>query len=79
MLVIGLAEVMLVSGRCCCQMFNLRIADVTDVLRECARLLGLDEGKVHESAKLLQGTRAIEDLNEELEVGKIHEVTLVMA
>ena len=79
MLVIGVAQVTLLSGRCCCQIFDLWYLDVRVVLRECARLLGLDEGKVLESAKLLQGTRAIEDLNEELEIGKIHEVTLVMA
>ena len=79
MLVIGVAEVMLVSGRCCCQIFDLCSEDVTDVLRECARLLGLDEGKVLESATLLQGTREIKDLKEDLEAGKIHDVTLVMA
>ena len=78
MLVIGVAEVMLVSGRCCCQMFD-RFEDVRSVLRVCARLLGLDEDKVLESATLLQGTRAIKDLKEDLEAGKIHELTLVMA
>ena len=79
MLVIGFVEVMLVSGRCCCQIFDPEYADVREVLRECARLLGLDEGKVLESATLLDGTRAIKDLKEDLEVAKIHEVTLVMA
>ena len=78
MLVIGVAEVMLVSGRCCCQIFDLSWADMRVVLRECTRLLGLDEGKVLESATLLQGTTAIKDLNKDLEAGIIHEVTLVM-
>ena len=80
MLAIGVAEVMLVSGRCCCQMFDLfRFAGVTGVLRECAHLLSLDEDKVLESGTLLQGTRAITHLSQDLEAGKIHEVTLVMA
>ena len=70
---------MLVSGRYCCQIFNLYATDVRSVLRECAHLLGLDEGKVLESATLLHGTRAIKDLKEDLEVGNIHELTLVMA
>ena len=70
---------MLVSGRSCCQIFDLCEEDVTEVLRECARLLRLDEDKVLESATLLQGTRAITDLEEDLEAGMIHEVTLVMA
>ena len=78
MLVIGVAEVMLVSGRCCCEIFDLSCADMGVVLQKCARLLGLDEDKVLESATLLQGTRAIKDLKKELEGGKIHEVTLVM-
>ena len=69
---------MLVSGRYCCQIFNLQYVDVRSVLRACARLLGLDEDKVLESAALLHGTRAIKDLKEDLEAGKIHEVTLVM-
>ena len=60
-------------------MFSHSHDNVRSVLRECARLLGLDEGKVLESATLLEGTRAIKDLKEDLEVGKIHEVTLVMA
>ena len=75
----GVAEVMLVSGRYCCQIFNLRFEDMTYVLRECARLLDLDEDKVLESATLMHGARAIKDLKEELEGGKIHELTLVMA
>ena len=56
-----------------------RFEDMRSVLWVCARLLGLDEDKVHESAALLHGTRAIIDLKEYLEVGKIHELTLVMA
>ena len=78
MLVIGVAEVMLVSGRCCCQIFDLSEEGSTEVLEECARLLGLDKGEVLESAVLLHGTRAIGDRWEGLEAGKIHEVTLVM-
>ena len=37
---------MLLSGRCCSQIFNIYHTTLEDVLRECADLLDLDEDQV---------------------------------
>ena len=69
----------MLSGRCCSQIFNLNGETLDDVLRECAGLLGLDEDQVLESATLMHGTSVITDLKEDLEAGKMYELTLVMS
>ena len=72
------AEVRLLSGRCCNQIFDLTGETVKDVLRQCAGSLGLDDDQLLESATLMHGTCVITDLKEYLEAGKIYELTLVM-
>ena len=75
----GVVEVMLLSGRCCSQVFDLDEDTLEDVLRETADLLGLDEDQVLGSATLMHGTSVIADLQNDLEAGKLHELTLVMS
>ena len=70
---------MLLSGRCCSQIFNLDCKTLEDVLRECARLLDLHENQVLGSASLMHGTSVITDLKVDLEAGKMYELTLVMS
>ena len=70
---------MLLSGRCCNQIFDLTDDTLEDVLRECATLLGLDENSVVGTATLMHGTAVVSDLREGLEAGKRHELTLVMS
>ena len=72
-------EVMLLSGRCCSQVFDLDGEALEDVLVECAGLLDLDEDQVLGSASLMHGTSVITDLKEDLEAGKMYELTLVMS
>ena len=69
----------LLSGKCCSQIFDLIGDTLDDVLRESADLLGLDKDQVLETATLLHGTSLITDLEEDLEEGKLHELTLVMS
>ena len=69
---------MLLSGKCCNQIFDLEDETVEDVLRQCAGLLDMDEDQVLESASLMHGTSVITNLKEDLEAGKIYELTLVM-
>ena len=69
----------LLSGKCCSQIFDLNNHSLEAVLRCFADLLGLDEDQVLGSATLVHGTSVITDLNEGLEEGKLHELTLVMA
>ena len=73
------AQVMLLSGRCCSQIFDLGDETLEDVLRQCADLLDLDEDQVLGSASLMHGTSVITDLEEDLEAGKMYELTLVMS
>ena len=75
----GLVEVTLLSGRCCSQIFDLDREPLEVVLRESAYLLDLDEDQVLRDATLLHGTSVITDLEEDLEAGKLHELTLVMS
>ena len=70
---------MLLSGRCCSQIFDLDGETLKDVLRQCADLLSLDEEQVLGSASLMHGTSVITDLEEDLEAGKMYELTLVMS
>ena len=58
---------MLLSGRCCSQIFSLEYEIVEDVLRRCAGLLGLDEAEVLGSATLMHGTSVVTDLQIDLE------------
>ena len=69
----------LLSGRCCSQIFDLDDASLNDVLLVFADLLGLDEDQVLGGATLIHGTSVITDLEEDLEEGKLHELTLVMS
>ena len=70
---------MLLSGRCCSQIFDLDDENLEDVLSECADLLDLDKDQVLGSASLMHGTSVITDLRKDLEAGKIYELTLVMS
>ena len=72
-------QVMLLSGRCCSQIFDLSEETLEDVQRQCADLLGLDEDQVLGSASLMHGTSVITDLRKDLEAGKLYELTLVMS
>ena len=69
---------MLLSGRCCSQIFDLDHETLEDVLRQCAGLLSLDEDQVLGSVSLMHGTSVITDLQQDLEAGKMYELTLVM-
>ena len=73
------AQVMLLSGRCCSLIFNLDYSTLEDVLRECARLLDLDEDQALHSGSLIHGTSVITDLKEDLEAGKMYELTLAIS
>ena len=73
------AQVMLLSGSCCSQIFDLDGETLKDVLRQCADLLSLDEEQVLGSASLMHGTSVITDLEEDLEACKMYELTLVMS
>ena len=77
----GLVEVTLLSGKCCSQIFNLDedTLEVIVVLFEFADLLGLDLDQVISYGTLLHGTSVITRLEEDLEAGKLHELTLVMS
>ena len=72
-------EVMLLSGKCCSQLFDLDDETLEDMLRECATLLNVDENQVLGTATLMHGTAVVSDLREDLEAGKMHELTLVMS
>ena len=73
----SILSVRLLSGKCCNQIFDLSQA-VDRVLYECGKLLDLDLRHVESSGTLILGTAKIEDLSS-LEVGKVHEVTLVIS
>ena len=70
---------MLLSGRCSSQIFALDFHTLEDVLAQFADSLGLDGDQVLESGTLMHGTSVITDLEEDLEAGKLHELTLVMS
>ena len=58
---------MLLSGKCCSRIFDLYDDMVEDVLRACARLLGLDVDQVLGSTALLHGTSVVTDLQKDLQ------------
>ena len=70
---------MLLSGRCCSQIFDLDGETLEDILHQCAGLLGLDEDQVLGSASLMHGTSVITDLWKDLEPGEMYELTLVVS
>ena len=72
-------EVMLLSGNCCSQIFNLDQETLEDVLRQCADLLGLNKDKVLGSATLMHETSVITDLKEDFMAGKMYELTLILS
>ena len=69
----------LLSGKCCSQIFDLDDDTLEVALCVFADLLGLDEDQVLGSATLMHGTSVITDLQEDLEEGKLHELTLLMS
>ena len=70
---------MLLSGRCCSQIFDLDEEALDDVLSQCADLLDLDEDQVLGSASLMHGTSVITDLKADLEACRIYDLSLVMS
>ena len=58
---------MLLSGKCCSQIFNLNFHTVETVLHDSARLLGLDHDEVLRSATLMHGASVVTDLKNDLE------------
>ena len=70
-------KVMLLSGRSTYQIFSVH-DKMDDVKRELASLLNLDCGKVLESSTLLLGAKTITNLKE-LNIGELHEITLVLS
>ena len=70
-------KVVIMSGRCCSEVFMLR-ADVSVVLRRCAASLDLDPEHVERNGTLMRGHAEVKDLFG-LEPGKLHEITLVLS
>ena len=70
-------KVVLMSGRCCSEVFGLR-ADMMFVLRRCAVSLDLDPEHVGRNGALMRGPTQVKHLRE-LEPGKLHEITLVLS
>ena len=70
-------SVMLLSGRCCNQIFHQN-TPVEAVLAECGKLLQMDPLRVRRSGTLMSGTAVITDLRS-LDAGKVHELTLVLS
>ena len=70
-------SVMLLSGRCCNQIFHQNLP-VEEVLAECGRLLDMDPLRSQRSGTLISGTAVITDLRS-LDAGKVHELTLVLS
>ena len=57
---IGL-KVVLLSGRCCDEIFHLQFASTRVVLRRCAELLDLDPDHVERSGALMRGTVEVQE------------------
>ena len=70
-------QVVLLSGRCCSEVFRRR-ADMGVALRRCAASLGLDPEYVGRNGTLMQGPTEVKNIFE-LEPGKLHEITLVLS
>ena len=70
-------KVILMSGRCCSEVFGLHNG-MWEVLRRCAASLDLDPDYVEGNGTLMRGPTEVKNLFE-LELGKLHEVTLVLS
>ena len=70
-------KVVLMSGRCCSEIFG-RYAGMSFVLGHFAASLDLDPDYVERNGTLMQGPIEVKDLRE-LEPGKLHEITLVLS
>ena len=70
-------RVRLLSGRCIHQIYCVQI-DMEELKRDLASLLDLDPEHVVGSSTLLHGTATINSLNQ-LRIGEVHEVTLVLS
>ena len=70
-------SVMLLSGRCCNQIF-FRGTPVKGVLVECGALLKMDLWQVQRRGTLVSGTVVVTDLWS-LDAGKVHGLTLVLS
>ena len=74
--VVGL-KVVLLSGRCCHEIFSVYVHTREDVLRRCAAALNLDPGHIERSGTFMRGDLEVRHLSE-LTPGKLHEITLVL-
>ena len=70
-------KVVLMSGRCCSEVFRLRTT-MRFVLRRCAESLDLDPEHVERNGTLMRGPTEVKHLIE-LEPGKQHEIALVLS
>ena len=70
-------KVVLMSGRCCSEVFRLRTV-MGFVLKLCAASLDLDPDYVERNGTLMRGPTKVKDLRG-LEPGKLHEITLVLS
>ena len=70
-------KVVLMSGRCCSEVF-WKGFPMSLVLRRCAASLDLDPDYVERNGTLMRGPTEVKHLRE-LEPGKLHEITLVLS
>ena len=54
-------KVVLLSGRCCDEIFHFHVADRKVVLRRCAELLDLDPDHTERSGALMRGTVEVQE------------------
>ena len=71
-------KVVLLSGRCCDEIFLFHYDDRRLVLRRCAELLNLDPDHLERSGALMRGTVEVRNFDE-LAPGQLHEITLVLS
>ena len=70
-------RVVLMSGRCCSEVF-WHVSSMSVALRRCAASLDLDPDYVERNGTLMQGPTEVKHLVE-LEPGELHEITLVLS
>ena len=70
-------KVVLMSGRCCSEVF-WHVSSMRVVLRRCAASLDLDPDYVERNGSLMRGPTEVKRLRE-LEPRKLHEITLVLS